>query len=288
MEQEEVGGLTLPGIGLGTMRMDGDRCREVVGAALAEGYRHLDTARSYGNEAALGQALQESAVRREDVVLVTKVPPALLAADDVRETAEESLRRLRTDHVDILLVHWPSRSVPLEETLGAMAELRDRGLARAIGVANFPTALLSQAMDLIDGLVTNQVEYHPYLSQRPVLEQLRAAGMTLTAYCPLGRQVLLHDPDLREIAKDHGRTTAQIALRWLVQQERVITIPGTTTVGRLHENLDALDGPHLTDDEMARISGLARGGRVVDPPEKAPVWDPDPDADGGPGGLLLE
>ena len=284
MEKEDVGVLTLPGVGLGTMRMDGDKCRKVVGAALAEGYRHLDTARSYGNEAAVGQALEESSARREDVVLVTKVPPTLLAADDVRETAEESLRRLRTEYVDILLVHWPSRSVPIEEALGAMAELRERGLARTIGVANFPTALLSQAMGIIDGLVTNQVEYHPYLSQRLVLEQLRSAGMVLTAYCPLGRQVLLDDPVLRVIADDHGRTTAQIALRWLVQQDRVIAIPGTTTVLRLRENLDALDGPHLTDDEMARISDLARGGRVVNPPEKAPVWDPDPDADQGASG----
>lgn len=271
MEQEQAGPLTLPGIGLGTMRLTGDTCRQLVGAALAAGYRHLDTARKYGNEADVGAAIAASAMPRDEIVLTTKLAPDELAAGDVQRATVSSLARLGTDHVDLLLVHWPNPDVALAETLEALAEVRDEGKARAIGVANFPTGLLKEALATVDGLVTNQVEYHPYLAQDAVLEQVRAEGLVLTAYCPLARGALLDDPVLAEVAAGRGRTVAQVALRWLVQQDRVVAIPRTSNVDRLHENLAALEFT-LTNDEMAAITRLARGLRVVDPPH-APTWD---------------
>jgi 2,5-diketo-D-gluconate reductase B len=265
-------GVDLPLIGLGTMRLRGDRCRDVVGAALAEGYRHVDTARKYGNEMEVGAALAASSVPRDAVVLVTKLASNELTTDRVRLATEDSLRNLRTDHLDLLLIHWPNPAVPLAETLDAMARLRDVGLVRGVGVANFPTRLLDAAADLVDDLVTDQVEYHPYLAQGAVLDRVRAHGMVLTAYCPLARQRLLADPVLIGVAEEHACTPAQVALRWLVQQADVVAIPGTSTVARLCENLAATEGPVLTQEQLAAIAGLARGDRVVDPPH-APTWD---------------
>lgn len=272
MRMEVVDGLTMPGIGLGTMRLRGRDCEDVVGAALAEGYRHLDTARKYGNEAEVGRALAASSVTRDEVVVVTKLPPDELTAPLVRRSTEDSLRNLHTDHLDVLLIHWPNPDVPLAETLEAMSGLRAEGLVHAIGVANFPSGLLEEATRLVDGLVTDQVEYHAYLGQDAVIERVRAKGMVLTAYCPLARQRLLGDPVLNAIADDYGCTPAQVALRWLVQQDRVIAIPGTATIARLQENLAAMHGTPLSDEQMAAISSLTRGDRVVNPPH-APTWD---------------
>lgn len=272
MGSEAVDRVALPNIGLGTMRLRGDDGRRIVGAALAAGYRHIDTARKYGNEDDVGAAIASSAVPRDDVVVTTKLGPDELTTALVRDATEDSLRRLRTEYVDLLLIHWPNPHVPIEQTLEAMRELRDRGLVRALGVANFPTALLTQATRLEPELVTDQVEYHPYLAQDALLDRVRNRGMVLTAYCPLARQQLLDDPVLVEIAAEHGCTSAQVALRWLVQQDDVVAIPGTSNVSRLTENLEALSGPRLSDDEMARVGGLARGERLVDPPH-APTWD---------------
>lgn len=271
MQREAAGGLTLPGIGLGTMRLHGDTCHEVVGAALAAGYRHLDTARKYDNEADVGAAMAASAVPRDQIVVTTKLPPDELAADEVARATESSLERLGTDYIDLLLIHWPNPDVPLAETLEAMAAQRERGTVRSIGVANFPTTLLKEALDTVDGLVTDQVEYHPYLGQAAVLDLVRAGQLVLTAYCPLARGALLDDPVLDDVAAGQGRTVAQVALRWLVQQDGVVAIPGTSRVERVHENLEVLDFT-LTADEMTAIGALARGQRIVDPPH-APSWD---------------
>ena len=266
-----AGGVALPPIGLGTMRQQGPACVELVEAALAEGYRHLDTARKYGNEAEVGEGLRRSSVPRDEVLVTTRLTPDELAAPDVRPAAEESLRTLGLDHVDLLLIHWPSPSVPIEETLGEFAALRDAGLTRAIGVANLPSTPLREAAAAFD-LATDQVEYHPYLAQPAVLGACRDLGLALTAYCPLARAGdLLRDEVLVSLARTHDRTPAQIALRWLVQQANVVAIPGASSVTHLRENLD-VHAFHLADDEVARIDHLARGERVVDPPH-APVWD---------------
>lgn len=271
MEFETVAGVSLPAIGLGTMRQVGEACRQLVAAALSEGYRHLDTARKYGNEEDVGSGIRRSDVPRDEVLLVTKLQPHELGAADVRRATEESLRRLGTEYVDVLLVHWPNPDIDVHETLDAMGTLRDEGKTRFVGVANFPSAMLEEVAGT-PGLIGNQAEYHPYLAQEKVLSTLRRHGLVLTAYCPLGRGgAMLDDPTLAEIAAAHERTVPQIVLRWLVQQDGVIAIPGTSSPDHLRDNLAVFDFG-LSPEEMSRITALDRGERVVDPPH-APVWD---------------
>ena len=271
MKFESVAGLDVPAIGLGTMHLAGQVCRRTVSSALDMGYRHLDTARKYENEEDVGAGIRESGVPREDVLLVTKLQPSELAAGDVRTAAESSLRRLGTDYIDVLLVHWPNPDVPVGETMEAFAALRDEGKTRFIGVANFPSALYARVADT-PGLIGNQVEYHPYLAQDAVLSEVRRHGHVLTAYCPLGRGgALLADEALAAIAAEHERTVPQVVLRWLTQQDGVVAIPGSSDHQHLLENLSVSDF-RLSDGEMSTIAGLARGERVVDPPF-APDWD---------------
>lgn len=272
MEKESVGRFMMPGIGFGTLGNTGEAGRELVEAALAEGYRHIDTSRYYGNEDAVGRALARSAVPRGDIWLTTKLlHPKTPPMPDLRAELDKSLRSLQTDYVDLLLIHWPNPAVSLEWALGEFAALRELGKARAIGVSNFPTPLLLQSLALVGDLAANQVEYHPYLDQRLVLDLVRERGLVLTAHTPLARGAVLEDPVLMDIAAKRGLGVAQVALRWLVQQERVVAIPGAQNVEQLRENLKVLEIA-LTQDEMAAISSLARGTRIVNPPH-GPVWD---------------
>jgi len=273
MEKETVGAFTMPGIGFGTLGNVGDAGSALVEAALAEGYRHIDTSRYYGNEEAVGRALERSSVPRGDIWLTTKLlHPKTPPMPDIGAELDKSLRLLRTDYVDLLLIHWPNPEVSLERSLEAFAALRQQGKARAIGVSNFTTALLRQALEIVGGLATNQVEYHPYLDQRAVLALMRERGLVLTAHSPLARGAILEDAVLQDMARRRQLSVAQVALRWLVQQDRVVAIPGALNVEQLRENLKVLD-VRLDTDEMALISSLARGKRIVDPPH-GPVWDP--------------
>jgi 2,5-diketo-D-gluconate reductase B len=190
---------------------------------------------------------------------------------DLAFELDKSLRLLQTDYVDLLLIHWPNPAVSLPWALGEFAKLREQGKARTIGVSNFPIALLRQALEIVGGLAANQVEYHPYLGQRALLELMRERGLVLIAHSPLARGTLLNDPVLQEIARRRQLSVAQVALRWLVQQERVVAIPGVQTIQQLRENLKVLDVT-LSSEEMAAISALARGTRIVNPPH-GPVWD---------------
>ena len=275
MEKELVGKYMMPGIGFGTLSNVGDAGSALVEAALAEGYRYIDTSRYYGNEEAVGRALARSSVPRGDVWVTTKLlHPRTPPQPDLAFELDESLRLLQTDYVDLLLIHWPNPEVSLEWALGKFAALREQGKARAIGLSNFPTALLRQALEIVGDLAANQVEYHPYLNQRPLLDLMRERGLVLIAHSPLARGAVLNDPVLQEIAQRRRLSVAQVALRWLVQQERVVAIPGVLNVEQLRENLKVLDVT-LTNDEMAAISALARGTRIVDPPH-SPAWDPTP------------
>jgi 2,5-diketo-D-gluconate reductase B len=272
MEKELVGKYTMPGIGFGTLGNVGDACSALVEAALAEGYRYIDTSRYYGNEEAVGNALARSSVPRGDIWVTTKLlHPKTPPQPDIAFELDKSLRLLQTDYVDLLLIHWPNPEVSLEWALGEFAALREQGKARTIGLSNFPTALLRQALEIIGDLVANQVEYHPYLNQRPLLDLMRERGLVLIAHSPLARRAVLNDPVLQEIARRRQLSVAQVALRWLVQQERVVAIPGVLNVEQLRENLKVLEVT-LTNDEMAAISALARGTRIVDPPH-SPAWD---------------
>jgi diketogulonate reductase-like aldo/keto reductase len=257
-------GAEIPAIGLGTWQARGDEVLRAVGSALNAGYRHIDTAAMYGNEVQVGDAIRNHATPREQIFVTTKVPASELANGRLQKSAEESLRRLQMDRVDLLLIHWPSRSVPFREQVLALCDAKRRGFARHIGVSNFPPKFLEEAVAIAnEPIVTNQVEHHPWLDQRELLATARRLGVSITSYSPLGRTRLLDDPAIAEIARAKGKTPAQIVLRWHVQQPMNIAIPKSVTPKRIAENIDIF-GFELSADEMGRISGLTRkNGRMV-------------------------
>jgi len=266
-------GARIPVIGFGTSQLG--NCAEIVATALKLGYRHIDTAWKYGTEDGVGEGIRASRVPRQDIFLCTKVSHEYLRAADFARSVEQSLKRLQTDYVDLLHVHWPSTDgIPLAETMGALAKAKREGKARHIGVANFNIAMTEEAMRLCpEPLVTLQAEYHPYLDQSKVLAFCRRAGLVFTAYCPLGRGRLFKDPVVAEIARVKGRTVAQVALRWLVQQGNIAPIPRSSNPQHMAESLNIFDFA-LTDDEMQCIFALKRpNGRIANPAGRAPAWD---------------
>jgi diketogulonate reductase-like aldo/keto reductase len=269
----QANGAAIPALGFGTWVLTGRECVEAVRSALEVGYRHLDTAAMYDNEDAVGDGLRESGVARADVFVTTKVWHDDLKPGDLERSAEASLKRLKLDHVDLLLIHWPNLGLPLRGTMDALCRVKRDGRARHIGVANFTVGLLEEAVRVAsEPLVTNQCEYHPYLDQSPVRAACRKHGMSFTSYCPLGRTAVLSERVVRDIAAAHRKSAAQIVLRWHVQQPGVIAIPKSGDRGRMRENLDIFDFS-LSDDEMRRISGLVRrDGRMISP-GWSPRWD---------------
>jgi diketogulonate reductase-like aldo/keto reductase len=267
-------GARIPALGFGTSPMTGAVAADEVMAALKAGYRHIDTARKYGSEAAVGEAIRASGISRSEIFLVTKVSHENLRTADFARSVDDSLKALKVDYFDLLMVHWPNPEIALAETMPALAKAKRSGLARHIGVANFNIALLDQAIALCpEPLVALQAEYHPYLDQRKLLAAAHARGLAFVAYCPLGRGRLFSDPVLAAIAKTRGRSLAQIALRWLVQQN-VIPIPRSSKPERIADNFKVFDFT-LSDEEMSRISALKQpGGRIANPVERvAGGWD---------------
>ncbi len=256
MEHHIIKGEKVPSLGLGTWRLTGAECTRAVERALVLGYRHIDTAQIYGNEEQVGQGIQNAGVDREEVFLVTKVWTNSFSYKRTIESTRESLRKLGTAYVDLLLMHWPNPSVPLEETLGAMTELQNEGNVRHIGVSNFPPSMVEEAARHAT-VFCNQVEYHPYKGQDELLEQAKEMDYLLTAYTPLARGAVLEDRTLRNIGEAHGKTPAQVALRWLIQQEKVAAIPKATSEDHLKGNLDVFDF-ELSNEEMEHLSGLHR------------------------------
>ena len=266
-------GAEIPAIGFGTSQL-GD-CAEIVATALRLGYRHIDTAWKYGSEQGVGAGIKASGVPREEIFLVTKVSHENLRAADFARSVDESLRNLQVDYVDLLHIHWPTiDKIPLAETVGALVKAKRDGLTRHIGVANFNIALVEETMRLSpEPLATLQAEYHPYLDQTRVLEFCKRAGIVFTAYCPLGRGRLFKDPVIAEIARAKGRTIAQVALRWQIQQGNIAPIPRSANPAHMAESLAVFDFT-LTDEEMRRIHALARpDGRIANPAGRAPAWD---------------
>ena len=267
-------GVDIPAPGFGTSAMLSATTPENIAAALKAGYRHIDTARKYGSEQAVGEGIRASGVPRADIFLVTKVSHEYLRADDFARSVDDSLKALQVNYVDLLMVHWPNPEIPLAETMPALAKAKRQGLARQVGVANFNIALLDQALKLCpEPLVALQAEYHPYLDQSKLRNAVRQRGLAFIAYCPLGRGRLFSDPVLGEIAAKRGRSLAQIALRWSIQQG-IIPIPRSSDPRRLAENFQVFDFT-LDDDEMARISALKRAnGRIANPVERVSGgWD---------------
>jgi 2,5-diketo-D-gluconate reductase B len=259
----EANGARIPLIGLGTWDLRGKSCARMVEQALGLGYRHIDTAAMYRNEDEVGEGLRASGVPRGEVFITTKVWSSDLRARDFERSARDSLKKLRLDQVDLLLIHWPNSSVPLKETIGALCKMKGEGVARHVGVSNFDTALIAEAVKLsTEPLVNNQIELHPYLDQGKAIAASRKAGLSVTAYSPIARGRVKGDALLSRIGKAHGKTATQVSLRYLVQQD-IIVIPKTSRAERLTENAAIFDF-ELAPDEMKAIAALASpNGRIV-------------------------
>jgi 2,5-diketo-D-gluconate reductase B len=256
MEYQMIKGEKVPSLGLGTYRLTGEACERAVERGLSLGYRHLDTAQMYGNEAEVGRGIRGSGVDRGEIFVTTKVWPSDFAHERVIRKTRESLEKLGTDYVDLLLMHWPGDGVPLGETLGAMRELQEAGDVLYIGVSNFSPALVEEATGHAE-IFCNQVQYHPYRDQSALLGQAQELDYLLTAYTPLSRGGVQDDATLEEIGEAHGKSATQVALRWLVQQDKVSAIPKATSEEHLGENLGVFDF-ELSKEEMDRISSLSR------------------------------
>jgi 2,5-diketo-D-gluconate reductase B len=265
---------TIPRLGLGTFRLQGQQAIDSVRMGLDLGYRHIDTAQIYGNEAEVGQALEASGVARSEVFVTTKIWTEHLAADSLAASLKDSLHKLRLERVDLTLIHWPSpkAAVPVAESMQALLAARAQGLTGAIGVSNFSNALLAQAIDAVGAanIATNQVELHPFLQNRGVAAFARSHGIAVTAYMPLAYGKAVHDAAIQAIAARIGATPAQVTLAWLMAKGYAV-IPSSTKRENLAANLGALD-VRLEAGDMAAIDALERGERQVDP-DFAPAWD---------------
>ena len=267
-------GGSIPALGYGTGPMTGGMSADAVLTALKIGYRHIDTGRKYGTEGLVGEAIAASGLKRAEIFVTTKVSHENLRPADFARSVEESLKALRLDYVDLMMVHWPNPDIPLEVVMPALAKTKRDGVARHIGVANFNTTLLDQAIRLCDEpLSVLQAEYHPYLDQAKLLAAVRRHGLAFVAYCPLARGRMFSDVVLGDIAAAHGKGIAQVALRWLIQQN-VVPIPFSSKPERIADNFNIFDFT-LSDDEMKRIAALKRpDGRIANPVERVSGgWD---------------
>ena len=268
-------GAQIPAVGYGTMLFPApERAVELIVCSLECGYRHIDTARKYGSEEWVGEGIRASGLPRKDIWVTTKVTEENAKADDFTRSVDTSLKTLGLDYVDLLLIHWPQPKVPLEETLGALAKARREGLAKNIGVSNFTVALLDEAVGKCpEPLLTNQIEYHAYIRQDKIIAACGRHGLLVTCHVPLARGAVLKDPVIRDVAKSHGKTAAQVALKWLVQQPDMVVVPRSLEYSEIKENIDIFDF-ELSENEMNQISGLRdRNRRIVDPMVRRPVWD---------------
>jgi len=272
MDNIHTQGISLPRLGLGTFRMQGDDCRTAVESALDLGYRHIDTAAMYGNEEAVGAAIAASAIARKDIHVTTKVWHDQLAPAAIMESFEASTEKLKLDYVDLFLVHWPGQGMNLPAIFETLIKLREQRRIRALGVSNFTVDLLRTCIEEIGApIACNQIEYHVLLDQSPVRSYLADKGIPIVAYCPLAQGRLAAHPELSAIAARHGATPAQVALRWLLDQDGVAAIPKAQRPQSQKANLDALQ-LRLDDEDRHIIAKLPKDQRLVNP-AFAPAWD---------------
>lgn len=275
METITTPGVAIPRLGFGSFRMPGADAQPVVESAIALGYRHIDTAAMYENEAAVGAAIATSGVARGELFVTTKVWHDQLGPEALHRAFEASLRKLCLDHVDLYMIHWPSRDMDMAATLDALMSLRERGLTQAIGVCNFNLPMLRRAVEEIGAPIASvQLEYHPFLSQAPMLAYLRGQGIPLTAYAPLAQGRAANDPTLATLGAKHDCSAAQMAIAWLLDQPGVAVIPKAARPESQRANLDAL-AIRLDDEDRAAIAALPKDQRFVRPPF-APDWDATP------------
>jgi len=272
MESLHTQGIDIPRLGLGTFRMQGDACRVAVESALGLGYRHIDTAEMYTNEEAVGAAIAASGIARSALHVTTKVWHANLAPDAIRRSLDASLEKLRLDYVDLYLVHWPSPTMDLPAVFETLTALQAEGRVRAIGVCNFTLALLRRTIEEIRApIACNQIEYHVLLDQTPVRSYLKSKSVPITAYCPLAQGRLAEHEALATIGRKHGASPAQVALKWLLDQDGVMAIPKAARRESQQANLDALKLT-LDDEDRRVIAALPKNQRCVSP-GFAPAWD---------------
>jgi 2,5-diketo-D-gluconate reductase B len=271
MRDIKIKDATVPALGFGTFQLEGDTAHKMVTAALATGYRHLDTAQMYQNEDAVGQAVKDSGVAREEVFLTTKVLPSNLAKKTFTPSVEESLRKLKTEYVDLLLIHWPNAEVPVEEYITELVKAQEKGYAKHIGVSNHTIALLDKVLATGAGIITNQVEYHPFLNQDSLYSYLRAHDLTLTAYSPIAHGKVMGNSTLKSIGEKYDKNEVH-TLRWLLQQDGVLAIPRTSKESHMQANFDIF-GFELTQDEMQQIHQLTQENNRLINPGWAPAWD---------------
>lgn len=264
----------MPNPGFGTFRLEGETLKKSIHAALEAGYRHIDTAQFYGNEQGVGEAIRDSRVPRSDIFLTTKVWFDKLEPATLKASVNESLRKLGTDYVDLLLIHWPSPKdeVTMVDYLTALKEVKAEGKARNIGISNFTCEQVDKAVSILGNgeIFTNQIEVHPFLQNRKLADHCEQHGIQVTAFMPLAVGKVMEDPTLKQIADAHSVTPAQIALAW-VKQRNMITIPSSTKARNIQSNIAAFDLV-LSDSEMADIAKLDRQERIANP-DFAPVWD---------------
>ncbi|WP_436927412.1 aldo/keto reductase [Halosimplex amylolyticum] len=242
MEYVSVQDAEVPALGLGTWQLTGEECYDAVSTALELGYRHVDTAQLYENEREVGRAIADPDVDRDDVWVTTKVTPGNARTDDVVESTKESLDRLGTGYVDLLLLHWPNPLVSFRDTARGMAELRDDGLIRHAGVSNFRRWRLRRAREKSPiPILADQVRLHPFYTHQALREDAVENETMVTAYSPLAHGGLMDDRVLAEIGRRYDKTPAQVALRWVTGLENVSTVPKSTSRDHLEENLRALD-----------------------------------------------
>jgi 2,5-diketo-D-gluconate reductase B len=267
-------GAKIPVLGFGSYGMSGSQLQNVVVAALQRGFRHIDTAQMYQNEADVGAAIRASGVPRDAIFVTTKVWVGNYIRQRFMASVDESLRRLQTSYIDLLLVHWPRGGAPLEDQIEGLNRAVDSGKVRHIGVSNYNVAMMRAAAALsTHPLVTNQVEYHPFLDQTAVLQQVASGGSSLMAYCGMAVGRVFETQLLKDMAARHGRSVAQIVLRWLIQQPNVVALSRTEKIERLPQNRDIFDFA-LSDDDIAAIGTLrSPGSRIVNPSHLAPAWD---------------
>ncbi len=273
----QTNGLSIPCIGLGTFRAEGEECTRAVQHAIKVGYRHIDTARMYGNERECGEGIRASGVKRSEIFVTTKVLHGAewdnSAVNTVLPAIEDSLKRLQMDYVDLLLIHWPHPTTPIKDTMRDLCAAKAKGYARNIGISNFTLAMVDEAVrHASEPLSNHQCEYHPYLDQSKLRAKTLQHGLSWTSYCPIGKGAAFNDPTILKIAEAHHKKPSQIILRWQTQQKNTIAIPKSVTPARIEDNLALFDF-QLSDADMKAISALTKpDGRIVSPPF-APQWD---------------
>ncbi|QGX61349.1 2,5-didehydrogluconate reductase DkgB [Alteromonas mediterranea] len=264
----------MPQMGMGTFRLEGEEARESVSKALDVGFRHIDTAQFYDNEAQVGDAIKTSGLNRNELFVTTKVWHESLGEDHFIPSVHESLEKLKLEYVDLLLIHWPhpGNDISLESYLGSLAKAKELGLTRHIGVSNFTIDLLDKAEEILgkSEIYTNQIETHPFMQNRKVVDACKAKNIRATAYMPFAVGKVMKDETLQQIAQNHNASPAQVVLAWM-EKRHIYAIPSSTSKTHLQENL-AYGGVQLSDDELALVDGLDNGERIVNP-DFAPEWD---------------